>query len=73
MLRANLPNRQRTSVHLRKGQTLLEALSKAMKLRNLKHELCTVYEANTGIPLPWDTDSEHLQTNEIRVEVMSVM
>ncbi|KAL1461554.1 hypothetical protein WDU94_013439 [Cyamophila willieti] len=69
VLRANLPNRQRTSVHLRKGQTLLEALSKAMKLRNLKHELCTVYEANTGNPIPWDTDSEHLTTNEIRVEV----
>lgn len=69
VLRAHLPNQQRTSVHMRKGQTLLEALSKAMKLRNLKPEMCTVYEGDTRNPLPWDTDIDHLMTDQIHVEI----
>ncbi|CAH0552484.1 unnamed protein product [Brassicogethes aeneus] len=48
-LRAYLPNQQRTSVQVREGLTLREALSKAMKLRNLICDMCCVYLGDN----PW--------------------
>lgn len=43
VVRAYLPNEQRTIVQVRPGQSVREALSKAMKLRKLEPFMCTVY------------------------------
>lgn len=43
VVRAYLPNEQRTIVQVKPGQTVREALSKAMKLRKLDPSICAVY------------------------------
>lgn len=43
VVRAHLPNEQRTIVQVKPGQTVREALSKAMKLRKLDPSTCAVY------------------------------
>jgi B-Raf proto-oncogene serine/threonine-protein kinase len=43
VVRAYLPNEQRTIVQVKPGQTVREALSKAMKLRKLDPSTCAVY------------------------------
>lgn len=45
-IRAYLPNQQRTSVTVRHGVTVREALSKAMSLRKLTPETCVVYKCS---------------------------
>ncbi|KAJ8681446.1 hypothetical protein QAD02_017233 [Eretmocerus hayati] len=81
LLRAHLPNQQRTSVHVREGLSLREALAKAMKLRNLTTEMCTVYmlqggtagedpATRTKYKIPWDTDISSLECDEISVEIL---
>ena len=45
-IRAHLPNQQRTSVTVRYGVTVREALSKAMSLRKLTPETCVVYQCS---------------------------
>ena len=47
VIRAHLPNQQRTTVQVYPGQTLREALSKAMRRRKLTPEMCTVFISNT--------------------------
>jgi len=44
VIRAHLPNQQRTSVQVRPGLSVREALTKAMSLRKLSHEMCIVYK-----------------------------
>jgi B-Raf proto-oncogene serine/threonine-protein kinase len=44
VIRAHLPNQQRTSVQVRPGLSVREALSKAMSLRKLSPEMCIVYK-----------------------------
>nr|WAK98086.1 B-Raf proto-oncogene serine/threonine-protein kinase [Colaphellus bowringi] len=68
-LRAHLPNQQRTSVQVREGLTLREALSKAMKLRNLVCEVCCVYLGDS-IPVNWDVDISTLNCEEITVKIL---
>nr|XP_022912275.1 raf homolog serine/threonine-protein kinase phl-like [Onthophagus taurus] len=70
LLRAHLPNQQRTSVQVRKGQTLREALAKAMKLRNLICEVCCVYALGSEFPINWDVDISTLDCDEITVKVI---
>ena len=74
LLRAHLPNQQRTSVQVREGLSLRDALAKAMKLRNLTTEMCVVYflvgEGATKYPIPWDTDISSLECDEISVEII---
>lgn len=70
VVRAHLPNQQRTSVQVRQGQTLREALSKAMKLRNLTPEMCAVYNFVNGLQIPWDSDISTIDCEEIRVEIL---
>lgn len=69
-LRAHLPNQQRTSVQVREGLTLREALSKALKLRNLVCEVCCVYRGDTDVPIPWDTDISTIDCDEITVRIL---
>ena len=47
MIRARLPNEQRTTVHLRSGQTVREALEKAMSRRQLNSQYCYVEIVDT--------------------------
>ncbi|XP_046739402.1 raf homolog serine/threonine-protein kinase Raf-like [Diprion similis] len=73
LLRAHLPNQQRTSVQVKEGLSLRDALAKAMKLRNLTPEMCVVYvigQNDTKIPIPWDTDISSLECDEISVEIL---
>lgn len=69
-IRAYLPNQQRTSVPVREGNTLREALAKAMKLRNLSCEMCCVYLENTDISVNWDVDISTLECDEITVKIL---
>ncbi|KAG5899621.1 hypothetical protein JTB14_037279 [Gonioctena quinquepunctata] len=69
-LRAHLPNQQRTSVQVREGLTLREALAKAMKLRNLVCEVCSVYLGDSDIPVNWDVDISTLHCEEITVKIL---
>ncbi|XP_057340118.1 raf homolog serine/threonine-protein kinase Raf [Microplitis mediator] len=73
LLRAHLPNQQRTSVQVREGMALRDALAKAMKLRNLTTEMCGVYIVGANdskYPIPWDTDISSLECDEISVEIL---
>merc|ERR1719445_832242 len=69
-VRAELGNHGRTSVPVKQGVTLRDALSKAMKLRKLTPETCAVYRINdtSKTPINWDTDMTLLEGEEIRVE-----
>lgn len=69
-LRAHLPNKQRTSVQVREGLTLRDALAKALKLRNLVCEVCCVYRSDTNIPIPWDVDISLIDCEEITVKIL---
>lgn len=69
-LRAHLPNQQRTSVQVREDLTLRDALSKAMKLRNLNCDMCCVYLGGTNLPVDWDVDISSLDCEEITVKIL---
>jgi pole hole protein len=70
VVRAHLPNQQRTSVQVKPRQTVRDALAKAMKLRNLTPEMCVVYAVHTDVQIPWDADISMIDTEEIRVEII---
>ncbi|KAG8240179.1 hypothetical protein J437_LFUL009470 [Ladona fulva] len=70
VVRAHLPNQQRTSVQVRQGQSVRDALSKAMKLRKLTPEMCVVYRGESKILIPWEADISTLEGEEISVEIM---
>ncbi|XP_035739848.1 raf homolog serine/threonine-protein kinase Raf-like [Vespa mandarinia] len=73
LLRAYLPNKQRTSVQVREGLSLRDALAKAMKLRNLTTEMCAVYILGVDKSkylTSWDADISLLDCDEISVEIL---
>ncbi|XP_047118079.1 raf homolog serine/threonine-protein kinase Raf [Schistocerca piceifrons] len=70
VVRAHLPNQQRTTVQVRPGQTLREALAKALKLRKLTPEMCVVYRGQSKISIPWEADISSLEGEEITVEIL---
>ncbi|XP_043677094.1 raf homolog serine/threonine-protein kinase Raf [Vespula pensylvanica] len=73
LLRAYLPNKQRTSVQVREGLSLRDALAKAMKLRNLTTEMCAVYLLGldkSKYLTSWDADISLLDCDEISVEIL---
>ncbi|KAI4486407.1 hypothetical protein M0804_005777 [Polistes exclamans] len=73
LLRAYLPNKQRTSVQVREGLSLRDALAKAMKLRNLTTEMCAVHILGPGKSkylTSWDADISLLDCDEISVEIL---
>ncbi|XP_063535454.1 raf homolog serine/threonine-protein kinase Raf isoform X1 [Cydia strobilella] len=69
-LRAHLPNQQRTSVPVKAGVSLREALSKALKLRNLTCEVCEVVRTNDNVLLPWEIDISTIEAEEVTVRVL---
>ncbi|XP_059485306.1 raf homolog serine/threonine-protein kinase Raf [Neocloeon triangulifer] len=71
VIRAHLPNQQRTSVQVRPGLSVREALAKAMSLRKLSPDMCIVYKGETKIPIAWDVDISMLEGEEITVEINS--
>ncbi|XP_055695031.1 raf homolog serine/threonine-protein kinase Raf isoform X1 [Lutzomyia longipalpis] len=71
VLRAHLPNQQRTSVQVTPGIRLRDALSKALKRRNLTCDMCEVTTQLGGSqPIPWDTDISCIQAEEVYVKVL---
>lgn len=70
LLRAHLPYQQRTSVQVREGLSLREALAKPMKLRQLTCETCCAYLGDTDIPINWDVDVSTLTFDEVTIRVI---
>lgn len=72
IVKAQLPNQQRTTVSIPAGMTIREALGKALKLRKLEPDMCTVYRLSpSGHPkqrIDWDVDVAMLKGDEIMVE-----
>ncbi|KAG9509111.1 RAF proto-oncogene serine/threonine-protein kinase, partial [Fragariocoptes setiger] len=72
IVRAHLPNQQRTTVHIPDGMTVREALDKAMRLRRLNPEMCNVYrqspKTNLKTRMDWDEGVSMLPGDEIVVE-----
>ncbi|XP_047526241.1 raf homolog serine/threonine-protein kinase Raf isoform X2 [Pieris napi] len=69
-LRAHLPNQQRTSVQVKEGVSLREALSKALKLRNLTCEICEVVRTGNDDVIPWDIDITMIDAEEVTVRTL---
>lgn len=69
-LRAHLPNQQRTSVQIVPGQRLRDALAKALNRRNLTFDMCEVYQGDSEIPIPWDSDISTINCDEISVRIL---
>ncbi|XP_059051376.1 raf homolog serine/threonine-protein kinase Raf [Achroia grisella] len=69
-LRAHLPNQQRTSVQVKEGVTLREALSKALKLRNLTCEMCEVVRTGNNQVIPWEMDITMIDAEEVTVRTL---
>ncbi|XP_045507699.1 raf homolog serine/threonine-protein kinase Raf isoform X1 [Colias croceus] len=69
-LRAHLPNQQRTSVQVKEGVSLREALSKALKLRNLTCEMCEVVRTGNDEVIPWDIDITMIDAEEVTVRTL---
>ncbi|CAH0722132.1 unnamed protein product, partial [Brenthis ino] len=69
-LRAHLPNQQRTSVQVKEGVTLREALMKALKLRNLTCEMCEVVRTGNNQVIPWDIDITTIDAEEVTVRIL---
>ncbi|XP_073827964.1 serine/threonine kinase raf oncogene [Musca autumnalis] len=68
LMRAHLPNQQRTSVEVVPGVRLCDALMKALKLRQLTPDMCEVTTSENGRNIiPWHTDISSLQVEEIYV------
>jgi B-Raf proto-oncogene serine/threonine-protein kinase len=69
-LRAHLPNQQRTSVQKVPGLILRDALAKALSRRNITFDMCEVYQGDTNIPIPWDSDISLLNCDEVTVQIL---
>lgn len=70
-LRAHLPNDQRTSVEVLPNVKIKDALAKALNLRELTTNMCTIYTSRSSSkPIPWDTDISDIQTGEIFIKVI---
>ncbi|XP_008333582.1 serine/threonine-protein kinase A-Raf-like isoform X2 [Cynoglossus semilaevis] len=71
-IRVYLPNKQRTVVNVRQGQTVSESLDKALKVRGLSQDCCAVYRLLEGRKrlTDWETDITPLVGEELIVEVL---
>lgn len=72
LVKARLPNQQRTTVSTPPGITIREALTKALKLRKLEPDMCMVFrlgpDGQTKQRIDWDLDVSMLKGDEILVE-----
>ncbi|XP_041093065.1 serine/threonine-protein kinase A-Raf-like [Polyodon spathula] len=71
-IRVYLPNKQRTVVTVRPGQTVYDSLDKALKVRGLNQDCCAVYRLLKGRKqlTDWNTDVTPLEGEELLVEVL---
>ncbi|KAK6466688.1 serine/threonine-protein kinase A-Raf [Huso huso] len=71
-IRVYLPNKQRTVVTVRPGQTVYDSLDKALKVRGLNQDCCAVYRLLKGRKqlTDWSTDITPLEGEELLVEVL---
>ncbi|XP_032594254.1 raf homolog serine/threonine-protein kinase Raf isoform X2 [Drosophila grimshawi] len=72
LLRAHLPNQQRTSVEVVAGTRLCDALMKALTLRQLEPSMCevsTTPHSGRNI-IPWNRDIGTLHVEEIYVRLL---
>ncbi|XP_030646899.1 serine/threonine-protein kinase A-Raf [Chanos chanos] len=71
-IRVYLPNKQRTVVNVRPGQTVYESLDKALKVRGLSQDCCAVFRLLEGRKrlTEWNTDITPLVGEELLVEVL---
>ncbi|XP_021164882.2 serine/threonine-protein kinase A-Raf isoform X2 [Fundulus heteroclitus] len=71
-IRVYLPNKQRTVVNVRQGQTVYESLNKALKVRGLSQDCCAVFRLLEGRKrlTDWETDITPLVGEELLVEVL---
>ncbi|KAJ8369481.1 hypothetical protein SKAU_G00095090 [Synaphobranchus kaupii] len=71
-IRVYLPNKQRTVVNVRPGQTVHDSLDKALKVRGLSQECCAVFRLLEGRKklTEWSTDITPLVGEELLVEVL---
>uniref|UniRef100_A0A8B9JUZ1 non-specific serine/threonine protein kinase n=1 Tax=Astyanax mexicanus TaxID=7994 RepID=A0A8B9JUZ1_ASTMX len=71
-IRVFLPNKQRTVVNVRPGQTVHDSLDKALKVRGLSQECCAVFRLLEGRKrlTEWNTDITPLVGEELLVEVL---
>ncbi|KAJ1520971.1 hypothetical protein ONE63_004045 [Megalurothrips usitatus] len=72
MIKAYLPNQQRTVVNCKPGLTVRDALTKALSRRNLSPEMCTVFTVADHVQLSWDTEIASIVGEEIRVEILEM-
>ena len=70
LLRAYLPNKQRTSVQVMPGRKLRDALIKALRRRNMHCEMCEVTTVDGNEIIPWDMDISLIKAKEVQVTVM---
>lgn len=70
LLRAFLPNKQRTSVQVMPGRKLRDALIKALRRRNMHCEMCEVTTVDGNEIIPWDMDISLIKAKEVQVTVM---
>lgn len=72
LVKARLPNQQRTTVSTQAGMTIKDALTKALKLRKLEPDMCTVFrlrqDGQAKQRINWDVDVSMLKGDEILVE-----
>uniref|UniRef100_A0AAY5L1X0 non-specific serine/threonine protein kinase n=1 Tax=Esox lucius TaxID=8010 RepID=A0AAY5L1X0_ESOLU len=71
-IRVFLPNKQRTVVNVRPGQTVYDSLDKALKVRGLSQDCCAVFRLLEGRKrlTDWNTDITPLVGEELLVEVL---
>lgn len=67
MIRAHLPNDQRTTIQVHPGQTVRDALDKAMRRRKLSFRSCTAYFHRTDNRIDWNEDVSVLDGGDIDV------
>jgi len=72
IIKAHLGTHGTTSVHVKPGVTLRDALSKAMKLRKLAPDTCKAYRLSDELKISilWDTQITSLVGETIKVEVI---
>ncbi|XP_061585658.1 serine/threonine-protein kinase A-Raf isoform X2 [Cololabis saira] len=71
-IRVYLPNKQRTVVNVRQGQTVYESLDKALKVRGLTQSCCAVFRFLEGhkVLTDWETNVTPLVGEELLVEIL---
>uniref|UniRef100_A0A8C7KQK3 non-specific serine/threonine protein kinase n=1 Tax=Oncorhynchus kisutch TaxID=8019 RepID=A0A8C7KQK3_ONCKI len=73
-IRVYLPNKQRTVVNVRPGQTVYDSLDKALKVRGLSQDCCAVFRLLEGYVrkrlTDWNTDITPLVGEELLVDVL---